>query len=833
MKHYLLLLLLSIASLPGTISVKANSLREYDWGVTEPDYTFSNYGYINLTREVTKKDIGQFEKIIEGNVIHLSWVEHEHNKPSKVWYRRSNNLGESWEEPVLIGTMGARYTDSYLVHTHLMSVDDGLTYFMLPEDSLSGQLDSWDNEMMTKKLYFYRSDDKGKNFIRKELVSIGDLEWGNIIKASMKVVDGKVAVAYYTYDYYRDIDKRQDRLYYAFSKDKGETFHRQRVIFKEKGNIVDRNFDPMDFKFDGSRLVTLHQFRGKVWVAISDLGGQAQTQSISPSYMNAQNEVHYNACLNQPYFHHQDENNLVVDDDRIYVLMDAQLQDDTKEVPVVVRSDDGGKTWGQAVPVAQNVDPKHPTDIDRSVIAAKGDLVYIVAMSSNNKGYRWTTLYYSHDGGKTFSYKKKELQDISNREYYQFYLDPNDPSGQTAYVLYNNSTWIKTTDGFNTICESFSDVTENVSEYAAISIVHLLIDGQGHRHWFLLYAPYISPNQYLERSISYLKEGEPAPSQENYALRIGTTNSQKQWDRGMVTAIPSSTTLRCDSAATFELWVKIDTLTSITLAGQTTDTEYGSMSVSKNNAGWYFYFKSSYYSTNFEAGLGTDKDQTATFATPNGEMEKTVGDLKWHHLALTFDAHLQRACFYVDGVLIEEKEIAGRLKWGPNPVFFGVNNMFRSRALIDNFRIWNRALTAEELRANMKRNQFNGEEDLKVFLNFNKTLKDMSGNGNDARSLCGTYFVNSEITGIGNTVTAEKACLKMTSDGGVCELLLPYSATDVQLKVFGLDGRIITTRKLGQGNHFYFELPRENIQIIVITANGNRYVWKMKATQRR
>ena len=750
MKHYLFLGLLSLASILGTIPVQASILQENDWGVAEEEFTYSNYGYINLTRGVSQHDITHFEKRLEGEVIHLSWVENNYHEPGKVWYLRSNDLGETWENPVLVGVMGAEYATSstylYLQHAQLMNVDHGQIYFMIPEDCPTGKLDSWDNEIMDKKLFLYRSTDQGKSFTKKEIVKVSELNYGRIHCANMKVVDGKIALVYYFYDHYKDVSKHQHRLFFAFSEDQGETFQTQRVIFRlEDGDIKENNLDLKDFYFDGSRLVTLHNFNGRVWMAMSEDGGPVQTQSISPSYENAEGKILYNAEVSNVHHNHQTEHALAMEGDRIYVVMLAQLQDEADQELVLVRSDNGGKNWKEPVRVAQNVDPENPTNTDRPIIAAKGDLVYVIGYYGDRYGNRRTTLYYSHDGGITFSYKKKELQDITNREYYKFYLDPNDPSGRTAYVLYNNFTWIKTTDGFNTICESFSDVTEHISGYHENIIPHLLIDKNQQRHWFILYYPYGVGGDYgtfkkLPLSVSYHQDGEPAPSSENCALLIGNTKSKKYWDRGMVTAIPNTSGLLCDSAATFEFWVKIDTLASYDLAGHSTNG-YG-MSTGESTAGWYFKFDSRGW---IQACLRTDRDQVIKLETPGRDFKETVNNLKWHHLAMTFDGQQRLARFYMDGALMAEETVSGRLRLGPNPVFFGEDNAHPGRALIDNFRIWNRALTGDELRTNMYRENFEGEENLMVFLNFNQTLKDLSGKGNDARSLCGTYFVPTDV----------------------------------------------------------------------------------------
>jgi hypothetical protein len=110
----------------------------------------------------------------------------------------------------------------------------------------------------------------------------------------------------------------------------------------------------------------------------------------------------------------------------------------------------------------------------------------------------------------------------------------------------------------------------------------------------------------------------------------------------------------------------------------------------------------------------------------------TAGQLvagRWHHLAATYDG--QTASIFIDGNLASSEKIAMRLRPSSFPLTIGQENLPGDpRAflgLIDEVRVWNRALGEQELRARMSM-QLTGEEPgLVGYWNFDdQTAKDRS-----------------------------------------------------------------------------------------------------------
>jgi hypothetical protein len=105
----------------------------------------------------------------------------------------------------------------------------------------------------------------------------------------------------------------------------------------------------------------------------------------------------------------------------------------------------------------------------------------------------------------------------------------------------------------------------------------------------------------------------------------------------------------------------------------------------------------------------------------------------WYHLAAVYDGSL--AELYVDGRKVKESAISLTLQETTFPVLIGREDAGGTRqapGLYDEIRLWNKALTVEEIRFNMFVT-LGGEPNLKGYWNFDDgTTKDASFNNNDA-----------------------------------------------------------------------------------------------------
>jgi hypothetical protein len=101
----------------------------------------------------------------------------------------------------------------------------------------------------------------------------------------------------------------------------------------------------------------------------------------------------------------------------------------------------------------------------------------------------------------------------------------------------------------------------------------------------------------------------------------------------------------------------------------------------------------------------TPDDVPHLHVTNNGENgvdgSEGLDPNQWTHLSATYDGSLLR--LYVNGVLVGSRAFSGDLSNGAGPLTIGANAVWGEhfRGLIDEVRIYNRTLTAEEIRSDM------------------------------------------------------------------------------------------------------------------------------------
>ena len=106
------------------------------------------------------------------------------------------------------------------------------------------------------------------------------------------------------------------------------------------------------------------------------------------------------------------------------------------------------------------------------------------------------------------------------------------------------------------------------------------------------------------------------------------------------------------------------------------------------------------------AGDGTGRAATHMFTTADrGVSGTTATPLNaWTHLAATYDGTTQR--LYVDGVQAASRAVTGAVRVSTGALRIGGNNVWTNEwfaGLIDELRVYNRALTATEIQADMTR----------------------------------------------------------------------------------------------------------------------------------
>jgi PKD repeat protein len=246
----------------------------------------------------------------------------------------------------------------------------------------------------------------------------------------------------------------------------------------------------------------------------------------------------------------------------------------------------------------------------------------------------------------------------------------------------------------------------------------------------------------LSKDIFYrIIEPQPEPGNTNKSCLIETVVN----DKAKTLIVPSTPALNFGPAMTAEAWVKIDPSTEnkINILGKINGYDGDDLYPFFNEVSGYFMgFLKSGNKFAVHTRLVTDKGKFLNTG------DYTVDDDLWHHIVITYDAGAGSNNFktYFDGLLLKEQTVTGDIVQGDGLLMIGSRSNYyhTSKYEVDDIRLWDRALTQEELLFNQV-NKLNGTEvGLKLFLNFDDTFKDISGNGHDALPVYQGILKNSD-----------------------------------------------------------------------------------------
>ena len=702
----------------------------------------SNYGgWLNLTDGYTQDkgsdDQPKMHVEFSGDVIHLCWGELTKNEDGKyrIWYRRSTDLGKTWEDAKVIFEI---YNNIYLnlntgTLNKLMTVSGENVYIAIVDEDHSVESDSYGYRCC---LRFRRSNDDGATFEDERIVSHTPNGWygyrGSIIDSEGDMVS--ICVPY----------NRENKIFYFTSKDKGATFSGQTQDFPatRDGECL------FDFRVSNDRWVSMVQtygwyaglLEGYLWMTTSD-GSELSAKQIAPLHsdglpyavpflMNGGNGDSFNF---NPM--------MVVDGNTIHVIYGGNPggKESSQDYNYMLyqKSTDFGQTWSNAfvLPDALN---------ERATIAARGQNVYVYA--NNNGRY---CIYYSNDNGATWNTQQGPFMD-DNRynptRSFALTIDPYDESGKHAYMTGTRNFYMETHDGFKTVSRHFKLGTESFKDQYRSNNYALQVhpDKNGMEHWFMQYnhpTVVVSPGggyhiDYGSQDIVYRRaEAEPAPGAQNMAYNLTDTLAPQHR-----VSIPMTESLNLKEAITVEFWIRNDNVNGgFQIASTTQDP---SQEGSQYTGGWYVNQQSDEGCIFYEGGVCTEEGAVRVykdFYSP-GHNPLTVGKGEWCHVAFTYDSKRteNNARLYMNGQLAATNTTHGNILVGKNPISLGrKNGYYASEGLLDNFTIWSRALTDEEIAAHARTITLpqTTDADCRLLLTFDGTLKDQSQYGNDGVAL--------------------------------------------------------------------------------------------------
>ncbi len=666
---------------------------------------------INLSEGITQYGIQDqaSEMVVDGNTIHTIWIQFEYNNSVKLFYRRSTDLGETWEAPIELYDFldQINYAGP---ESRRLAVDNGVVHICIPD------YDYYNDG--TGKLFYIRSTNGGASFEPKvELVNTGG-GYNGFNRSYIKAANGKVAIAYNGKG-----SQNGTRLLYSYN---GGNSFTETLISEESNNVT-------DLWFEGTQIIVLHDYTyyfyglntGRVWVSISnDNGYSFQTTKIS--ILNDDDTERCWAPHDQHY-----APKIAKSGNNIHIIF-MQMIDNGASIrtPLYVRSTDNGASFRPAVDINNGTVGGTHIQTGQETIAAKGNYVYITYLQDNAKAW----LVRSANNGGTLT---TPVDVMTADTYYLTTVwwpiltcSPSDESGQTVYFGGGSTLLRKSTDGGESFSNSFyiAPILD-----ADIKIPQLQIDHNEDFHWLVQGRWHYT----YDYDIFYgNKKPQPNPGLVNKALSIETAYSPAVHE---LVIVPSSESLQFGNQISGEVWVKL-------LPGCASDINIFAKINGYDGALYQpsgFNLAFDYNNGGFWANSGIQTEQGQFINWSGGE----VADNLWHHMAFTYDAEAVPNNFktYLDGLLVGEQTVTGEVVKGDGLLMIGsrLNIYGDTKYELDDIRIWDKALTQEEIIENMNNTLTGNEEGLVLFLDFDDTFKDLSGHGNDAIPL---YLGNLDVS---------------------------------------------------------------------------------------
>lgn len=663
--------------------------------------------WTNLSSELNlnSEDDLKPEVVIDDNIIHVVWVEYKYNETANIWYTRSLNLGETWETPIKLFEL-----------TNKINVYSQNTFSkILAVNGNTINIAFSDTEASNSYLYFIQSSDGGSSFTMP--VKLDETtDYNTIGNTEICNIGNKLVIVY---------DKFYNSAYeinLQYSNDNGLNFTDTVIV----DNIMSNSL--RNLYFDGENIIVLHQFTGisyntpkKMYVTvIKDDLSEINTFKIGREYEPNKEDTYITSQGGADYEY---RSQIAKSGDTIHIVFMEYTNvsgEGIKYYVDYVRSFDNGENFEEPVRVAEGYVPT-------PVIIAKNNVVYI-AYKDNPNLFR---LICSTDGGDNFG----EAQTLDNAQdlysqvsnSFNIFFDPLDESGSSVYYVGNNHSYAKFTEYATKISE-YSDFPVSLGSQSLYS--KLMIDNQGGKHWLLQY----KPQGETDFDLYYHNQNrEPEPGEIN---KVFEASKLPNTSGPGIIEVPYSESLEFSDKLSLELLVKFNP---------------EELATSNGHGPLLYKVKSNYYYGNNPSGyqigysINSNK-QICIFSgikTELGEFYKNtpyfIKDTLWHHIALTYDSEgeIDNFICYVDGIPKSKLTVGGQIDAGQSVIHIGLprtysSEYYNSFCHIDNVRMWNKALTSDEVRENILRNDFSGEENLKLFLNFDDTFKDISGNANDA-----------------------------------------------------------------------------------------------------
>lgn len=756
----------------------------------DSQYVPSNWGgWQNLSASVNDityytTDPLPMQAAVSGKTVHVFWADWKPNASGEycIYYRRSTDAGKTWEDArAIIKSKNMATSDVNYVGGSLGS---NSKWYNVEGQNVQIVTSVKSDDGNNSELLFTYSTDGGKTFQQRILAKGSDGDGHYYYGRPHVVSDGQTLVVAFQHSRFNSTSYKT-RVLTSF--DGGSSFNDKEI---------DTVQDLVDVKVSGKRWAVLgndmywyyNMWWGNVYISTSTDGGETiTTQNVAPLVKDDTSwcSLEYMKGFNGAAFNYHPQ--MTLEGDVINVIfrgcaeeVEGKSPTDDRNHTIFRRSTDGGKTWTKAIYIPD-------TNGSEGAIAAKGENIYVLQTPNG------PVIHHSHDGGKTWEVQRQcywEGRYDGYSNFYELYLAPDDASGQHVYLTGCRALLVESKDGFRNVERTFSMGTE--SWYGGRTNNHsltVLLDSEGTEHWFMDYqAPYKNFDPYFRNIVYRRNDPAPATTGKEMAFDISKKVYAEQTQRVLndITIPITPSIMAMQEAATVECWVRVDeTDYSFEIASVTNS------STSHNGGlyygGWYINASKNGDWYNFYGGVCTDLAVDGKGKEIWDRWRYQIKDKGyWHHVALTYDSKQEKnnLSFYVDGVLMGTTTERGKIVMGNNPIVIGRTSTYgdNQKAYVDNFAIWSRALTQEEIQAHIYNTPDSKDKDCRLLLTFDGSIQDQSQYHNDPAPLMDAILAehdgirppHPEFT-MAKEMKGQKVNVSdVTQDGVGCWWILPY-----------------------------------------------------------
>jgi hypothetical protein len=670
--------------------------------------------------DLERWDDAHQEILVVGSTVHVLWWTARYLISDRLYYRRSTDGGKTWQPKILLYDTAPNSGNRTFAGQKYMAVDGDSVHvaYAAIDSSITG--------FYKTKLMYRRSTNSGASFEDAQPLA-GPYWW--IAPTFISASGGGVTIAMT----YSPSDGPEPPVATLNSANGGNTFTAT-IITAGGHRYIGTPIN--DLKRVGNRVYLLYtkDLQANEWLNWSSALYCAT--SLDGGAIFKVNEMTTPAASGK-YLTHQIQAgnyspNLAVDGDHVYVVW---TQTDTSAEGeyynndnslYIRRSTDQGQNFAAPQLLAQN-----RTDIIGNMVsgletvAANGGHVYVtlLAREALGGGQYNDRVYFrrSADSGGSFS----PIQELGLGWWPNMVVDPNDGAKVHVFWFF---TYRYSADGGATFTNPVV-----LMPWAGASAPHSgaqMALGAGDTKHLVNSLKYYTPAYtWGDEDIFYRAFGPPAPSAGNQALRTYADANARRYDS---MEVASSDWFNFGSRMSAEVWVKL-------LPGE----PYWSPIFAKLPTGI-----APGGSLNRLFSLGTETRWSASphviaelGTTDNWYVLNLWGDAAglvaygtWTHLAMTYDADAAGNNFklYKNGQLINSTAATGNVATGTGNFYAG---KFWEGSYggweMDELRLWSKALSQNEIIANMRRKLAGNEPGLNAYYQFDATTKDITGHGND------------------------------------------------------------------------------------------------------